>query len=94
MKKGLLQRLKAEGSHSPADVILTVDIGHLELLSEFKLLKKIKSKIVEANIPVSFRYTPKCGLINMVVSRSDTRDTVARSRGGGGPARLGRVYSG
>jgi iron(III) transport system substrate-binding protein len=55
MKKGLLQRLKAEGIHSPADVILTVDIGHLELLSELKLLKKIKSKIVEENIPVSFR---------------------------------------
>lgn len=55
MKKGLLQRLKAEGSNSPADVILTVDIGNLELLSKMGLLKKIDSKVAKENIPSTFR---------------------------------------
>ncbi|MEE2744751.1 MAG: extracellular solute-binding protein [Bdellovibrionota bacterium] len=55
MKKGLVQRLKAEGINSPADVVLTVDIGNLELLSSMGLLKKIDSKLVKQNIPASFR---------------------------------------
>ncbi|MBG07438.1 MAG: iron ABC transporter substrate-binding protein [Halobacteriovoraceae bacterium] len=55
MKKGLLQRLKAEGKHSPADIVLTADIGNLELLSKEGLLQKFTSKKVEENIPKAFR---------------------------------------
>ena len=46
MKKGLLQRLKAEGKNSPADLVLTADIANLELLSKEGLLQKIASKKV------------------------------------------------
>ena len=55
MKKGLLQRLKSEGKHSPADIVLTADIGNLELLSKEGLLQKFTSRRVEENIPQAFR---------------------------------------
>ena len=36
--KGLAQRLKAEGQNSPADVILTVDIGRLYIYEDLSLI--------------------------------------------------------
>ena len=53
--KGLAQRLKAEGENSPADVILTVDIGRLQIYADLKLLAKIDSKILTSNIPPHLR---------------------------------------
>lgn len=49
--KGLAQRLKAEGENSPADVILTVDIGRLYIYEDNNLLQPIKSNILDLNIP-------------------------------------------
>ena len=43
-KKGLAQRLKAEGENSPADVILTVDIGRLYVYDDLDLLAPLDSK--------------------------------------------------
>ena len=43
-KKGLAQRLKAEGENSPADVILTVDIGRLYIYNDLDLLASLESK--------------------------------------------------
>ena len=40
-KKGLAQRLQSEGENSPADVILTVDIGRLYIYSDLNLLLSI-----------------------------------------------------
>ena len=39
--KGLAQRLKAEGENSPADIILTVDIGRLYIYKDMRLLASI-----------------------------------------------------
>ena len=39
--KGLAQRLQAEGSRSPADVILTVDIARLYVYADKNLLAKV-----------------------------------------------------
>ena len=50
-KKGLAQRLQSEGENSPADVILTVDIGRLYIYDDKKLLASIQSKKLEKNIP-------------------------------------------
>ena len=50
-KKGLAQRLKAEGENSPADVILTVDIGRLYGYDDLDLLAPIDSKKLQNNIP-------------------------------------------
>jgi len=54
-KKGLAQRLKAEGDKSPADVILTVDIGRLYIYDDLDLLAPINSKKLLNNIPIYLR---------------------------------------
>ena len=53
--KGLAQRLQAEGKLSPADVILTVDIGRLHIYADKGLLAPIDSSILKKNIPVHLR---------------------------------------
>lgn len=53
--KGLAQRLKAEGENSPADVILTVDIGRLYIYRDLELLSTVQSQKLEANIPEHLR---------------------------------------
>ena len=50
-KKGLAQRLKAEGENSPADVILTVDIARLYIYDDNDLLAPVKSEKLNKNIP-------------------------------------------
>ena len=54
-KKGLAQRLKAEGENSPADVILTVDIGRLYVYDDLDLLLSLDSKKLINNIPEYLR---------------------------------------
>ena len=49
--KGLAQRLKAEGKNSPADVVLTVDIGRLHIYHDMGLLASISSLKLDKNIP-------------------------------------------
>ena len=53
--KGLAQRLKAEGKNSPADVILTVDIGRLYIYDDLDLLASIDSDILNKNIPANLK---------------------------------------
>ena len=55
--KGLAQRLKAEGENSPADVILTVDIGRLYIYQDLGLLSQVQSDILQSNIPAHLRST-------------------------------------
>ena len=52
-KKGLAQRLKAEGENSPADVILTVDIGRLYVYDDLDLLAPIDSKKLKDLIEIT-----------------------------------------
>ncbi|MBT9590845.1 MAG: extracellular solute-binding protein, partial [Thiobacillus sp.] len=51
----LMARLKAEGKNTPADVLLTVDAGNLWQASEEGLLRPIKSKTLQANVPAHLR---------------------------------------
>ncbi|MFP5410428.1 MAG: extracellular solute-binding protein, partial [Gammaproteobacteria bacterium] len=51
----LMARLKAEGRNTPADVLLTVDAGNLWQASEEGLLRPIKSKTLETNVPAHLR---------------------------------------
>jgi len=53
--KGLAQRLQAEGSRSPADLILTVDIARLHVYADKKLLAPVSSLILTENIPAHLR---------------------------------------
>ena len=54
--KGMLERLKAEGANSPADAVLTVDVGRLEDMAEAGVLQPIKSTVVDRNIPAQYRH--------------------------------------
>ena len=47
----LMERLKAEGSRTPADVFITVDAGNLWQAANMDLLQPIESEVLEANIP-------------------------------------------
>lgn len=51
----LLERLKAEGARTPADVLITVDAGNLWQAEQSGLLAKIDSKILNDNIPAHLR---------------------------------------
>ena len=56
LKKGMLERLKAEGANSPADLVLTADIGNLHNLVEAGLLQSTNSGVLESNVPVQYRH--------------------------------------
>lgn len=51
----LFERLKAEGAHSPADVLMTVDAGNLWVAEQAGLLQPFQSALVEKNIPAHLR---------------------------------------
>jgi len=54
-KKGLLERLLAEGSDTPADLVLTVDIARLSQFVKEDVLQPIQSSILIDNIPSHLR---------------------------------------
>ncbi len=56
LKKGMLERLKAEGANSPADLVLTADIGNLHNHAKAELLQPVRSALLEANIPAQYRH--------------------------------------
>ncbi len=55
---GILARLKAEGSASPADVILLVDAARLRKGETDGLFRPIKSALLESAIPAPLRAKP------------------------------------
>jgi len=55
----LLERIRAEGANSPADVFLTVDTSRLERAKEAGILQAIESDILEERIPASLQDNEK-----------------------------------
>lgn len=53
--KGMAERLQAEGSRSPADLVLTVDIARLLQIVEAGVIQPVQSEVLEANIPAEYR---------------------------------------
>ena len=51
----LLQRLRAEGKRTPADMLITVDAGNLWHAAESGVLAKLDSPVLDANVPVNLR---------------------------------------
>ncbi|MBO6756097.1 MAG: extracellular solute-binding protein [Roseibium sp.] len=47
----LLARMQAEGSNSPADILLTVDTSRLQRAKGMELLQPIESEVLEARLP-------------------------------------------
>jgi len=52
---GLEQRIKTEGANSPADVLLTVDIGRLEDAIQAGITQPIKSAVIDKVVPAQYR---------------------------------------
>lgn len=57
VKDGLLERVKAEGARSPADVLMTVDVGNLLDLVDGGVTQPVKSAALESAIPANLRGT-------------------------------------
>jgi len=54
-KEGVAERLKREGRNSPADLVLTTEIGQLLELVEQDLTQPASSATVAANVPAAYR---------------------------------------
>ena len=55
VKDGLAERVKAEGARSPADILMTVDIGALIDLVDQGLTQPVQSKVLESAVPSNLR---------------------------------------
>lgn len=55
LDEGLTERLQAEGSRSPADIIMTVDIARLSQAVEAGVTQAVESPALVDNIPAAFR---------------------------------------
>jgi iron(III) transport system substrate-binding protein len=51
----LIERIRSEGARSPADVLITVDAGRLWRAEQLGLFQPVRSPLLEARIPPSFR---------------------------------------
>lgn len=51
----LLERLRAEGENSPADILMTVDAGRLYRAVEAGLLQPVTSSTLDALVPAQYR---------------------------------------
>lgn len=54
-KKGLEERLKAEGANSPADLVLTVDVGRLADIVDAGLSQPVVTDTLAENVPAAYR---------------------------------------
>jgi iron(III) transport system substrate-binding protein len=52
----LLERIKAEGRNSPADVLITVDAGRLWRADQAGILQPVSSPVLEQAIPAELRH--------------------------------------
>ena len=53
--KGLIERIQAEGRNSPADLLLTVDVGNLTQATNSGISEPIHSEKVDAAVPSAYR---------------------------------------
>ncbi|WP_372839992.1 Fe(3+) ABC transporter substrate-binding protein [Phaeovulum sp.] len=53
--KGMVERLVAEGSRSPADLVMTVDIARLMQVVDAGVTQSVASPVLDAAVPAEFR---------------------------------------
>ncbi|KAA2316900.1 iron ABC transporter substrate-binding protein [Pseudooceanicola sediminis] len=58
LDQGMVERLKAEGARSPADLVLTVDIARLSAIVEAGVTQPIESTVLREKVPEAF-HDPK-----------------------------------
>jgi iron(III) transport system substrate-binding protein len=52
---GLAERMRTEGSNSPADLLIAVDIGRLQQAIDLGVTQPVKSDVLDKAIPAQFR---------------------------------------
>jgi len=52
----LIARLEAEGDNSPADVLITVDVGRMDRAEQADLLQPFDSETIDARVPEHFQH--------------------------------------
>ncbi|MDE0113680.1 MAG: Fe(3+) ABC transporter substrate-binding protein [Albidovulum sp.] len=55
LNTGMVERLKAEGKRSPADIVLTVDISRLSEIVNNDLAQPVSSDVLMSTIPAKYR---------------------------------------
>jgi iron(III) transport system substrate-binding protein len=55
VKDGLVERLKAEGARSPADLVMTVDIANLQKIADADVIQPVENDILTAAVPANLR---------------------------------------
>ena len=55
VEKGLVERLKSEGSRSPADLVMTIDIANLQQIVDADVLQPVDSAAMKAAVPADLR---------------------------------------
>lgn len=55
LKKGMIERLRAEGDRSPADLVFTVDISRLSSVVNGGFTQAVTSDMLNANVPATYR---------------------------------------
>lgn len=55
LNKGMVERLKAEGDRSPADLVMTTDISRLTAVFDEGLTQPVVTDALTANVPEAFR---------------------------------------
>ena len=53
----LIERMKAEGANSPADVFISVDAGRIERANQENLLQPVHSEVLSTRIPLHLRHS-------------------------------------
>jgi iron(III) transport system substrate-binding protein len=54
-EQGLAERIAAEGEKSPADVLITVDIGRLQQALDLGVAAPVRSEVIASAIPANLR---------------------------------------
>lgn len=54
LSNGLEERIRTEGANSPADIILTVDIGRLQQAKDYGITQPVKLAVVDKTIPAAY----------------------------------------
>ncbi|MBS7539300.1 extracellular solute-binding protein [Ancylobacter lacus] len=97
IKDGLVERVKAEGAASPADVLMTVDIGNLLDIVDQGVAQPIASPVLDAAIPANLRgadgrwFALSARARVAYVSKDRVKDTALTYEGLADPAWKGKL---
>lgn len=55
VQDGIVERLKAEGARSPADLVMTVDIANLQQIVDAGVIQPVENDVLTAAVPAELR---------------------------------------